>query len=81
MRRDNSNNNAEFANITDTRNEDASGETSRPSDRAILLNAFKEFVRMGEATLEELPDLDSQLLHLRSGEVFWLRSQDIMRIQ
>jgi hypothetical protein len=81
MRRDNSNNNAEFANITDTRNEDASGETSRPSDRAILLNTFKEFVRMGEATLEEMPGLDLQLLHLAIWQSLWLRSQDIMRIQ
>ena len=77
MRRDNSNNDAEFANITDTRNEDASGETSRPSDHAILLNTFKEFMRMGEATLEELPGLDSQLL--QSGKVFG--SVPIMRIQ
>ena len=61
VRRDNSNNDAEFANITDTRNEDASGETSRPSDHIILLNTFKEFVRMEKATLEELPGLDSQL--------------------
>jgi hypothetical protein len=81
MRRDNSNNNAEFANITDTRNEDASGETSRPSDRVILLNTFKEFVRMGEATLEELPGLESPLLHLAIWQSLWLRPQDIMRIQ
>ena len=51
------------------------------SDRERMLNVFAEFVRQGVATLENVPDLKSQILYLQSGEIYWLRVHDIMRIQ
>jgi hypothetical protein len=52
-----------------------------PSDRAIVLGMCAALVRMGYGILEDLPVVNSQLLYLKSGEIYWLGPHDVMRIQ
>ena len=66
---------------TSARDKNQSSENSPTLDRATVVDAFKEFIRTGNATLEDAPDSDSQLLRLPSGEVFWLGPWDITRIE
>jgi hypothetical protein len=66
---------------TSARDKNQSSENSPTIDRATVVDAFKEFVRTGNATLEDAPDSESQLLRLPSGEVFWLGPWDITRIE
>ncbi len=51
------------------------------TDRTVVLEILSEFVRMGHGRLEEAPNLNSQILYLESGEIYWLRPHEIMRIQ
>jgi hypothetical protein len=51
------------------------------SERKQVLDAVADFVQTGVAVLEDLPDLKSQLLYLQSGEIYWLRAHDIMRLK
>jgi hypothetical protein len=51
------------------------------SDRTIILDMFAELVRLGYGVLEEVPNLNSQILHLKSGKIYWLGRHDIMRIR
>ena len=80
MDRGDSKHDAESAATTNGWKKDESSKGSSPSDREIVLDAFKELVQAGNATLEDTPDSDSQLLRLPSGEVFWLGPWDIKRI-
>lgn len=80
MKQDETKHSAESAATGDASDKDESSKRSLPSDREIVLDAFKEFVQSGNATLEDAPDSDSQLLQLESGEVFWLGPWDIKRI-
>jgi hypothetical protein len=50
-------------------------------DRSIVLDLCTEFVRMGYGILEDLPVLNSQILYLKSGEIYWLGPYEVMRIQ
>lgn len=53
----------------------------RSEDKAIVIASLVELVKAGYGTLEEIPDMKSQLLHLWSGEVYWLGTHEIMRIR
>jgi hypothetical protein len=52
-----------------------------PSDRAIVLGMCGELVRVGYGILEDLPVVNSQILYLKSGEIYWLGPHEVMRIQ
>jgi hypothetical protein len=52
-----------------------------PSDRAIVLDMCAELVRVGYGILEELAIVNSQILYLKSGEIYWLGPHEVMRIQ
>ncbi len=52
-----------------------------PSDRAIVLGICAELVRVGYGILEDLPAVNSQILYLKSGEIYWLGPHGVMRIQ
>jgi hypothetical protein len=51
-----------------------------PSDRAIVLGTCGELVRVGCGILEDLPVVNSQILNLKSGEIYWLGPHEVMRI-
>ena len=51
-----------------------------PSDRTIVLGVCAELVRVGYGVLEDLPIVDSQVLYLKSGEIYWLGPHEVMRI-
>ena len=51
------------------------------SDRAIVLSFIDELVIAGLGVLEEVPGFGPQFLSLRSGEVFWLGADGVMRIK
>lgn len=80
MNQDDGKHDAEPAATTNGWEKDESSKGSSSSDRDIVIDAFKEFVQAGNATLEDTPDSDSQLLRLPSGETFWLGPWDIKRI-
>ena len=40
-----------------------------------------ELVRVGYGILEDLPVVNSQILYLKSGEIYWLGPHEVMRIQ
>jgi hypothetical protein len=52
-----------------------------PSDRSIVLGVCGELVRVGCGILEDLPVVKSQILYLKSGEIYWLGPHEVMRIQ
>jgi hypothetical protein len=52
-----------------------------PSDRAIVLGMCAELVRVGYGILEDPAVVNSQILYLKSGEIYWLGTHEIMRIQ
>jgi hypothetical protein len=52
-----------------------------PSDRAIVLDLCTELVRVGYGILEDLPVVNSQVLYLKSGEIYWLGPHEVMRLQ
>lgn len=52
-----------------------------PSDRTIVLDMCAELVRIGYGILEDLPVVNSQVLYLKSGEVYWLGPHEVMRLQ
>jgi hypothetical protein len=52
-----------------------------PSDRTIVLDMCAELVRVGYGILEDLPVVNSQILYLKSGEIYWLGPHEVMRIQ
>ena len=52
-----------------------------PSDRNIVLDMCAELVRVGYGILEDLPVVNSQILYLKSGEIYWLGPYEVMRIQ
>jgi len=65
---------------TSAGDENPLSENSPTLDRAIVVEAFNELIRTNNATLEDAPDSDSQLLRLPSGETFWLGPWDVKRI-
>jgi hypothetical protein len=64
---------------TPSRHEQAISPT--PSDRAIVLDMCAELVRVGYGILEDLAVVISQILYLKSGEIYWLGPHEVMRIQ
>jgi hypothetical protein len=66
---------------TSAGDENPLSENSPALDRAIVVEAFNELIRTSNATLEDAPDSDSQLLRLPSGEAFWLGPWDVKRIE
>jgi hypothetical protein len=52
-----------------------------PSDRTVVLDMCTELVWAGYGVLEDLPVLNSQILYLKSGEIYWLGSHGVIRIQ
>jgi hypothetical protein len=40
-----------------------------------------ELVRVGYGILEDLPLVNSQILYLKSGEIYWLGPHKVMRLQ
>ena len=64
---------------TPSRREPAISPT--PSDRTIVLDMCAKLVRVEYGILEDLPVVNSQILYLKSGEVYWLGPHEIMRIQ
>jgi hypothetical protein len=52
-----------------------------PSDRTLVLDVCAELAREGYGILEDLPVVNSQILYLKSGEIYWLGPHEIMRIQ
>ncbi len=40
-----------------------------------------ELARVGYGILEDLPIMNSQVLYLKSGEIYWLGPNEVMRIQ
>jgi hypothetical protein len=52
-----------------------------PSDRTIVLDMCAEPVCVGYGILEDLPVMNSQILYLKSGEIYWLGPHEVMRIQ
>ena len=52
-----------------------------PSDRTIVLDMCTELVRVGYGILEDLPVVNSQILYLKSGKIYWLGLYEVMRIQ
>ena len=55
--------------------------TISPSDRTIVLDMCTELVRVGYGILEDLPVVDSQVLYLKSGEIYWLGPHEVTRLQ
>ncbi len=55
--------------------------SSSPSDRTIVLHMCAELVRVGCGILEDLPVVDSQVLYLKSGEIYWLGPHEVTRLQ
>lgn len=51
------------------------------TDRALVLDAFEELVEMGHGAFEDVPDTDSRILYLNTGEVYWLGAHEITRIR
>ncbi|ADV83654.1 hypothetical protein AciPR4_2889 [Terriglobus saanensis SP1PR4] len=55
--------------------------SSSPLDRTIVLEMCAELARVGYGILEDLPVVNSQNFHLKSGEIYWLGPHEVMRIQ
>ena len=51
------------------------------SDRTIVLDMCAELVRVGYGILEDLPVVNSQVLYLMSGEIYWLGPHEVTRLQ
>jgi hypothetical protein len=52
-----------------------------PLDRTIVLDMCAELVRGGYGILEDLAVVSSQILYLKSGEIYWLGPHEVMRLQ
>jgi hypothetical protein len=51
------------------------------TDGAFVRDMFTELAEAGCGFLEEAPELDSHFLHLVSGEIYWLGTNEIIRIK
>jgi hypothetical protein len=52
-----------------------------PSDRIIVLDMCAELVRAAYGILEDLAVVNSQILYLKSGEIYWLGPYEVMRLR
>ena len=47
----------------------------------IVLDMCAELVRAGYGILEDLPVVNSQILYLKSGEIYWFGPHEVVRLQ
>lgn len=55
--------------------------STSPSDRTIVLDMRVELASEGSGILEDIATATSQILYLKSGEIYWLGQPEVMGIQ